>query len=152
MVQLAHSPAYILRQLLVDLGLASLPSDSSSWPVFTHNEPNTPDACITVKDTAGVKNSRNAIDGIVSEYFGCQIRLRHADPNSGDSKLRELQAALDEDVLDDVVIVTGPSGTATTSYLVHTVMRESATPLGKAPESNRWLFTLNVTLDLRQLS
>jgi len=48
----ATSTAGIVQQLLIDLNLATDPTVGSEWPVYCGYEPDDPDDCITVYDTA----------------------------------------------------------------------------------------------------
>ena len=97
---LAHSPAAIVRQLLIDLAIGS---EAASWPVYATSEPDEPDACLTVYDTAGRLQGRTHPDGEVQGLDGVMIRVRAADAESGWAKANAVAIALDEDVYDAAV-------------------------------------------------
>ena len=146
---LSHTPAYVLRQVMIDLGLGTLPSSSGAWPIYAHAEPPKPDSCMTLKDTTGEKFDRGAVTGKVVEHYGVQIRLRDADPNDGYVKIHDVMDALNEDITYEPVTVTDPTGTGTSTYTVYAITcKGTVNPLGKDPNSNRWLWTLNVTISL----
>ncbi|KKN23035.1 hypothetical protein LCGC14_0909060 [marine sediment metagenome] len=148
---LAHSPADILRNLIIDLGDGSTPSDDSAWPVYVGQEPNSPDSLITCYDTAGEIQGKTHIDGEVQERYGVQIRVRDASFPNGQKKAREIAVALDVVALN-AVVVSDVVGTGDDTYLVYAVTRRSGPlSLGKAtPTSKMNLFTINVVVALRQ--
>lgn len=144
---LTHSPADVLRWLLVALGYGTDPDDGSAWPAFTGGEPGSPDAVITTYDTQGTDDGRSMIDGELFGNAGVQIRVRSATHAAGWVKADAIQTALAEAVYDETVHI----GAAT--YLVHCVSGiGDVLALGKeTPTSKRSLFTLNVTVSLKQL-
>lgn len=144
---LAHSPADILRQLLVDLDLGSYPANPpDAWPVYVASEPDRPDECVTVYDTAGRPQGRLQVSGEKPELHGVQVRVRSARPPEGWAKARTIAVALDESVYAETVTMTGGS-----SYCVHSVTRTTdVVPLGKeSPQSKRSIFVLNALVCLR---
>ena len=145
---LSHSPAQIVRQLLIDLSLGTLPSASGSWPVYATHEPNTPDDCVTVYDTAGTDDGRSMISGELWGHDGFQVRVRGKDHDTGWLKADAIQAGLAESVYDRTVRVSS------SAYLVHAITRiGDVLTLGtEAPTSKRSLFTINATLSVKQLS
>jgi hypothetical protein len=46
--RLNHSPAAVLRQALVDLGVASDPGTGQEWPAFATKEPDAPENALTL--------------------------------------------------------------------------------------------------------
>lgn len=145
---LLHSPADILRWLLVQLGLGTDPGNAGSWPVYCSSEPHAPDNCITTYDTEQRGDGRSQISGEMFQHYGVQIRIRSVDHPTGYVKANALANALDQSVYQEVVTVSG------TRYLIHAVSRSSAVlPLGKeVPASKRSLFTINLLVSLRLLS
>jgi hypothetical protein len=142
---LAHSPADIVRRLLIRLGVGTDPDDAQPWPVYASGEPSSPDSAITVYDTIGRQNGRIQTSGMQHEYHGVQVRVRAAAHTAGFAKARSIAVALDEDVyLTNVYI-----GAA--SYLVHSMMRTGdVIALGKS-DSKRSIFTINALASLRQV-
>ena len=143
---LKHSPANILRWLLIDLNLGTNPASGGSWPIFTESEPNTPDDCLSIYDTAGAQNGRTGPDGERQEHHGVQIRVRAGVAKAGFLKARTLALALDSTIYQDGIVVEG------TSYQVQNTTRTSdVLPLGKEPTSKRSLFTINSLISVRQI-
>lgn len=143
---LTHSQAEIIRYLIIDLGYGTLPADGGSWPVYAHKMPDAPDSCIATYSTTGLKHGRAQIDGEVQEHPGVQIKTRAANGSVGRDKAHNTMIALDA-VKQRQVSVGG------SAYLVNGISRGGdVVPLGEEPSSKRKLFTLNVTVSLRQLS
>ena len=143
---LAHSPADILRYLLIDLGHGTLPSDGALWPIYESQEPNLPDNVITTYNTTNVHQGRVMSDGEVQERYGIQIRVRATTELIAFVKSQAITISLDQDVYLKGVTING------SGYLVHAVSRISGPmSIGKeTPDSKRDLFTINVTAAIRQ--
>ena len=144
---LSHSPADIIQQLLIDLSLATDPVDSGSWPVFSANEPDSPDSLIVIYDTAGLTFGRIQRSGETCEHKGIQISVRGTDSEAAFNKIEAIATALDETVNKNYPTI------GSSSYIVYSVNRQSG-PIaaGREPGTNRMLFTLNATVVLNQLS
>lgn len=142
-----HSPADVVRQLLVDLGLCSDPGAGFAWPAYASAEPPAPDEAVTVYDTAGTSFGRSMATGARSENPGVQVRVRARDHRTGWAKARQIARLLDTGTLWRAVTV----GTA--AYCVQDFGRTSdVLALGKeVPNSKRSLFTVNGTLCYRPL-
>lgn len=147
-----HSPAQILRQLLVDLGYCTEPSLSAAWPGFVTTIPNTPDGAICVYDTAGVDHGRRMSDGARIERYGCQILVRAARHPTGYAKAQSIALALDQEIYRETVEMDDDDGTAT--YFVNTIKRTNPVfSIGQdTPQSKRKLFTINLTAAIRRIS
>ena len=147
---LTHSPSRILQQLLIDLGVATAPADGGSWPVYHGQEPDTPDNCVSVFVTAGIKQGRTHIDGEVYEIPGYMIRVRAQNEDEGWTEANAICAGddgLDKNSTRSTVTV------GSTDYLVCAVHRTSGPiHLGKESGTKRDLFTINGTMSLRQTS
>jgi len=143
---LTHSPADIVRHLLVDQSLGTLPSASGSWPIAAFEELSTPDDTITLYDTDPRMLGRVQPTGRQIEHHGFQVRIRSTSKPSGFTKARAIAIAMDEDISLDEVTISG------SVYLVHSIGRVSGVLyLGKEkPNSHRSLFTINATVVLRQ--
>lgn len=149
---LNHSQAHIIRDLLVVLGLGTDPGDNDSWPIYVGREPNTPDSVVTVYNTTPILSGRRAVDGIVMEHYGIQVRVRDADPRDGFNKAEDLKTAMDETIALNNVTIEDTDGTGSSTYKVYTVNRKSGIhDLGKQVDSSkRNLFTINAVVALRQ--
>ena len=158
---LAHSPADILRWLLVQQGSALLalsggtgtlvtdPTANQDWGVFIDSEPDSPDNCVTIYDTQGIDEGRTAIDRERQEHPGVQIRVRATTALAGYQKAQQIAVALDQ-IVNLNVTVAAPNTTAT--YVVPAVTRKNnVLRIGKdLPNSKRSLFTINAVLVPKQ--
>lgn len=144
---LTHSPADVIRHLLVNLGGGVLPSAGGSWPIYVDSEPDTPDSVITLYDTAGIIQGRTHIDGEIQEKHGILVRVRAASHTTGYTKARAIAVLMDETAKRDIVTIGG------TNYFVNAITRTTdVIRLGKnKPTSNRNLFTINAIVSLRQV-
>lgn len=146
---LTHSPADILRRLIVEMGLGGDPDvlPLPAWPAYVAGEPNVPDACLTLYDTTPVRDGRTLPDGETLSHYGVQIRIRSVDHPAGWAKASTIRKALDEDLDGAVLTIAGKM------YVVYCVAATQILALGKdQPNSKRNLFTLNLTVALRRLS
>lgn len=144
---LAHSPADILRHVLIDLGIGTLPTDGGAWPIATASEPGTPDAVITTYDTQGRSDGRSMIDGEGWQHYGVQVRVRAATHIVAYPKAKQVEVAVDQSIYDHYIAIDG------TTYLVHSVSRTSGViSIGKdTPNSKRTLFTINCLVSVHSL-
>lgn len=141
-LELLHSPADILRQLLVNIGAGSLPTSEAAWPITTDQELPEPDDVITIYDTLGRIDGQSMPEGEIDEHYGIQIRLRSGLHTDGYRKLFAIRRYLSRSVTDVTVTLDG------NSYRVWSIPNlGSINRLGKdAPNSRRRLFTLNGTM------
>ncbi len=95
---LSHSPAQVMAQLLVDLGLGTTPNaggDQTVWPVFYDNEPNTPNNVVTVSDTTGVTFAGDSFGGR-NEHHGFQVKVRSGTIRGGYPKANAILVGLNQ--------------------------------------------------------
>lgn len=144
---LTHSPADIVRKLLIDKSLGATPAEGAVWPVYATREPDSPDSTITVYDTAGRLDGRVMVSGQVQEHPGIQIRVRDADSAAGFKKAKAVATALSEDVLRTMVTI------GANTYEVQAISRTSGVfALGKETlTSKRNVFTINATVSLWEI-
>lgn len=147
---LVHSPAEIVRQLIIDLGDGTAPSAGSSWPVVVDQEPNKPDSAITLYDTVGRSQGQDQPTGQLQKYPGIQIKVRAARSATAYTKADAIVVSLTESINRPGKQVS----ISTSAYLVQSVTITSGPiRLGKeTPTSNRNAFTINIVVSLRQLS
>lgn len=146
-----HSPADILRYLIIDLGLGTLPTSNGNWPVYTSDEPTSPDSCITTYDTTGRDGGRIMYTGEREEYPGVQVRIRGKDHTTAFVKAQAVAETLDKGTNNlGLRLVTVTIDAA--SYLVYCVIRTgSVQHLGKeSPTSKRKLFVINCLIRLER--
>ena len=147
MSSLAHSPADVIRWLLIDLGLGTDPSEEDSWPIHTSSEPDSPDNSITVYDTAGIVDGRIQRTGETREHCGVMLQVRGTSQPIAWAKANAANVILDESI-DKSNITIG-----STDYIVYAVTRHSGPlSLGREPSTNRFLFTINAVVALRQIN
>ena len=148
-VGLVHSPADIVAQLLIDLGLGTDPTTNGTWPIYVGREPTIPDNCITVYDTAGVDDGRSMIDGETWNHYGFQVRVRSVDHRTGWVKADTISSTMAMNVLRTSTTITDSDGTKT-NYRIQCIARIGDTlKLGKeVPTSKRDIFTVNATMTL----
>jgi hypothetical protein len=145
---LNHSPAEIVRRVLIDLSLGTDPSDGGTYPIFVSLEPNKPDNVITLYNTVGIIDARSMVTGEMFEHFGIQVRVRDSKFKDGEDKSRDISVALDETINYNTVTI------GSTSYTLYTASRKgSILSLGReVPKSNRHIFVTNATVALEQTS
>ena len=139
-VIVSHSPAQILAQLLIDLGLGNAPTtggNQPSWPVVADNEPKSPDNTITVTDTTSIIFDGDSHGGR-NEFYGFQVKIRSGTHSIGWPKAKAIATAMDTFKAQETVVVNG------TSYCVGQIIRASG-PLRLGPEAgnSRRAFTVN---------
>lgn len=141
---LNHSPADIIREILIDLSQGTHPDDNGSWPIYATFTPDTTDNLISVVDTEGDIESRTFPDGEVQERPGIKVLVRCTSRPTGYAKANAVAIALDG-IFQTTVTVGG------TSYEVHSVQRVgSVNPLGTEPGTRRNLFSINCRTLIRQ--
>lgn len=143
---MTHSPADIIRTLLITLGLGVDPDSAGQWPIFSDREPTAPDEVITVYNTQGRSDGR-VMEGEVQGPRGIQVRLRSKTPQSGWEKADAIRTALAESIYRNIVVV------GAVRYLVQSVAKiGDVIALGKdSTNSQRNLFTINAVTTIRVL-
>ena len=143
---LDHSPADIIRDLLIDLSLGTLPTNNTAWPVFRSNQPDSPDNSICVFDTENELQGRRQTDGVTIEFYGILIRVRGVDYSTGFNKAKDIAHQLDTEVLRDDVTI------GSDTYRVQAVTRRGGVlSLGsELGVSRRRLFTINAVASIYQ--
>jgi hypothetical protein len=142
---LSHSPAKIVRQLLINSEVArQVPL--VPWPVYALSEPESPDDVLTVFNTSGVDHGRLMPTGERSQHEGIQVRVRAASEEEGYIKSMEVAEFFDRVLRVEVAL-------GDNTYILHSFNRTSPViSLGKeSPESKRYLFTINGLLLVEEL-
>ena len=155
---LLHSPADILRWLLIDLGEGSDPTlvpvtatpPANSWPAYEGGAPGTPDDILTCFNTTSKPAMRTMIDGEFSKFHGFQIQVRSAEQPTGATKAHRLKQILTENVYQNSVIVT--SGGQTATYIMYNISDVHVEALGKlVPQSKHTIHTLSGYLTIGRI-
>ena len=143
---LTYSQADVVRYLLIGQSLGTLPSASGAWPISVGMELDTPDNTITVYNTQGKLQGRIQTTGEAVEQYGVQIRIRSTTDQVGFVKANSIRTTITETVYQNTVAI------GASNYLVHSLLLASSVlPLGRDTSSNRFLHTINVLVNLRQL-
>lgn len=143
---LLHSPADIVAQLTVQLGLGTDPSSNGVWPVTATAEAPTPDNAIFVTDTSPQDDGRAMVDGSRDEHFGIQVKVRASTAKVGYAKAKAIQKSFDETVYGSPVTLD------TQTYRVECLSKTQLLKIGKeAPNSQRSLFTVNTLASITRL-
>lgn len=144
---LVHSPADVLRYLMVDLGLGAL-LNSGTWPISVDQLPDKPDSSIVVRDTVGRLGGKDNPTGQLQRHPGIQIIVRAAKFPTVWTKAEGILQSLTESVNAKQVSIDD------SAYLVQSITITSG-PIGlgkESPRSNRNLLSINAVISLRQLS
>lgn len=142
---LEHSPADILCQLLIDLGLGTEKSDGTDWPIVPNYEPDTPDNCITIYDTEGRIQGRLQYGGRNMDKHGIQLRFRSYSPKVGYAKANDVIVALDETIYQNLVTIDS------NTYCVNTIDRiGNVISLGKEEDTKRSIYTVNALMIVKK--
>lgn len=151
-----HSPAQVLQKLLIDFsfGFDGTVTSPPAWSCYASSEPDSPDNCITVYDTAGKTFGREQILGDTLEHYGLQFKVRSSVYDVGWLKAHALAQLLDESVRLNTVTVPASANAAEATYVVFSVNRTGPIlPLGKdTPGSKRNVFTVNATAAIRRVA
>lgn len=142
-----HSPAQILTELLITLGLFDDPDDSSfTFPVFTTVMPDDaflPGSVATVYNTPGLKDGR-LMSGVIIFHHGVQLAVRIADPEAGWLKCNLVEQAM-QAVTESTTVTIG----ATTYTLNNVSQQGPILALGlEGGTVRRHLFTLNFLMTI----
>jgi len=146
--QTDHSPADVLRWLLIDLGVLGMPPAAGAWPGHCNFEPSVPDECVTLYDTVGNDDGREMNSGKLYNHPGVQVRVRSKSIPSGHSKASQIRTALAESINVSRISIDG------VTYLVQAVTRiGQVIPIGRETQTStgRFVHTVNATLSLRKL-
>jgi hypothetical protein len=144
---LYHSPAEIIAQLMVDLGLADFEDPDleplTGWTVFPLHLPESPDQAIQVKDTHGRLHRRAHVTGIMGEHYGLQLLARSAqDPATPYLKMKAILHFFDTEVNRELVTLEDSDGVEQT-YRVNAITRTSM-PLPAGKDGGRFFYSGNV--------
>lgn len=145
---LDHSPARIIRELLIDLSSGSATASlDNDWAILVNNLPDTPDSALVVNDTTGILDGRSMIDGEVLTNHGIQLIIRDDNQQDGYAKANDIAIALDGIRRNTVIVESS-------TYLVHAVSRKGdVIYLGvDVPRSNLHLYSINGTVSLNKTS
>lgn len=143
-VNLDHSPAVIVQQLLVDLGVVTNPESSLAWPCYATRMPNNPDECLTVQDTDPRLAGRTHVDGETQKFHGIQVYLRSLDFSRGWLKMQGIGQVFDRNVVQRTVVIDS------SLYLVWAITITSG-PLSlgfELPNTFRRVFSLNAVVSV----
>ena len=144
---LYHTPAEIIAQLLIDLGLANGAEEDEAltgWVVFAIHKPETPDQAILLTDTAGRLHNREMVRGITGEHYGIQVLTRSAeDPATSYKRLKLIFEYFDTQVLRELVILEDESTELLHTYRVNAITK-TGPPIPSGNDGRRFFYAGNV--------
>lgn len=148
---LDHSPARIVKQLLLDLTLGTEVTADDEWPVFLEMMPDAEDTdtvpanVITVYTTAATMLDRHMVDGEYAEYHGIQFIIRSTNRSVGYAKAKAILESMDKSILRTNATI------GASTYKVWCMNRSSdVIHLGAESETRRRRFSLNYTMTVEQ--
>ena len=148
---LTHSPADVIRHMLISMGHGVLRSTSpnGSWPIFVGNESDSPNNAVSVFDTRGRTHGATHVDGQYHEHHGIQVLVRAETYPVGWTKADQIRNALEVSMYQEQVTISG------TRYSIHSVARDrvgGVLALGKdKSDSKRSLFSINALVIVTML-
>lgn len=144
---LLHAPSDVVRHLIVNIGIGSLPSSNLDWPVWESYENDMPDNAITVYTTSGQLMGRLQANGRIPQQYGIQFRVRANSPNAAYQKISIIEATVDQTILENTVTIDN------VTYIVLGINRKGGVmSLGKEPTTKRHIYTLNAVANIQRHS
>lgn len=144
--QLAHTPADIIRRVLIELGIGADPP-AVPWPVYSPTLPSTPDNCMATKNTTPVDGGRDMVTSDRQEAHGVQLTVRATTEAVGYAKAQAAGLAMDKQMNGYAITIDAAT------YHVFTVEKAGGVlPLGKEQNSSRFLYTVNCLVYVRQIT
>ena len=131
---LRHSPAKIVRQLLLDQALASASGD---WQCFYGREPTAPDNCLSVFESQGVDAGFEMVAGQGLGHEGFQVRVRGKDQDTARTRADAIASEFNAMMQAQYVTVGGQQ------YAVWPIAADSPLHNGVEPGTNRDVYTIN---------
>lgn len=143
---LEDSPAAVIAQLIIDLGLATDPLSSGSWPVSVDSELDSPDNVLCLTNTEAELSGRVQVTGQMSELWGIQLKIRAADPQTGYAKANAMAVAFDQTIRRNWTAI------GSNVYMIGAVTRKgSVLYVGReGSATKRHIYTINAIVDIIQ--
>lgn len=141
---LIHTPAEIIRQLILNLELGEPIADPlARWTVFHSNLPELPHDAILISDTEGVLQGREHVEGHLETKYGIQVMVRSNNVSQGYIKATRIKEAFSEDVLRTEVELEGEV------YLIQAITcRSPVIDVGRDTTGKRYRKTVNAIVSL----
>lgn len=140
--RLQHAPSDIVRQVLIDLGLASA---TGTWPCTTSKELDKPDNCLTCYDDEPQHDGRAMSGGQTFQHYGIQVRVRSATLPVGRDKAEAILHSFSE-VVEQRTVTVG-----STQYRINCFAKLGIVRLGEMPGSQRQLHVINGIVSITAL-
>ena len=135
-----HTPAEILRKVLIDAGEVSLPSQNDVWPMFVSGLDSSPNDALAIYDTVGTEDGSIQPTGETKRHPGWQVRCRSVDYRTAYRKLAKIANFFD--TLAQVALTLDAD-----QYTLHSVYQSSnIVHLVVRDEQAREHFTFNGTV------
>ena len=146
--RLNHTPADVIRFLLISAGYGTNPSVAGAWPIHIANLADDPDNIISIRDTTGRIQAHLQIGGEMVERPGIQIMVRSSKKKEATIKINDIANYLDG-LSNTSLTITDPDSDES-NYTIHDFSRTSGIIYAgyEKPASRRKLFTTNGTMCL----
>lgn len=149
-----HTPAFILRSVLIDGSVVGLPADLVTWPAYVGSLPNTtsdPDEAVGFYDTAPFIDGRSIRTGEVIKHPGVAIVTRSLLYDKGYSKADDILRYLTETVKRSETVLL-LDGFEEFTYRIESVTLSSGIiALGEGEVRARQSFSMNLLCTITQL-
>lgn len=152
-----HSPADVMRKLLINAGYMSDPivvtPTPTSWPGYKDAEPDKPDNVVTTYDTEPQLDAHGQVTGQSFQHWGVQVRVRGTTHAVGFGKADAIRVVLNEGQVDSTVSFSSTSDGGAATYLVHSSAQNTVRRMGMdSPTTKRHLFTINCLATIKRVA
>lgn len=144
MTALEHTPAEIIRRLLLTLGHGTDPdTGSGEWLLFHNQMPEAQDKEICVYNTQPIDQGKT-MQGDKHLRRGISISVRARGSNESITKAELIAVSLDTISRSYVTI-------GATTYLVHAIQHNGVISAGRGQQDTRYLSTINCTAPITKV-
>lgn len=144
---LTHSPARIVRQLLVNDGQGTDPADDGSWPIYYNTEPDR-EGIITVVDRTGRPDGRMMPTGEQVQHHGIQVLVKGGTHDVGYTKANSIFVWMSETALNNSLTISGSSYVVYCFHLTSPIIDFEGQ--SEQPATRRHNFSINAVAAIRQ--
>lgn len=141
------SAAEVLRELLIEQGLGTLPTLAQAWPIYVSFLPDEKDNALCIYDVAGRLDGRLMATGEQIEHKGFQVMVRGTTYTEVWEKVQAVALAFDA-IEGSAVAVDSAN-----AYTLNNVSRSGcpvSLGLEEVGDRRRYVFTINGVVTMRQ--
>lgn len=146
---MTHSVADIALSALFSAGQVT--AYPNAWTGSAHGEPDDPDEAVTLYDQAGRRSDRDTHTNNYAEFYGLQVRVRSRTSHSGAYKAKLLRQFLLAWNGGNVTIAAKGGVPAATYKLNGFADVGDVLPIGREPQTGRFITTINMLVTAYQL-